>query len=418
MLHASVAAVAFTAPDVAPSVYYVSPSGSDSSAGSQKAPFATVARCVSVAPKGGSCLLAAGRYEESVVVSRDITIAGAEDGAVLDGSTAINTTWTKEGDSSCVYSSAPLTTEIWQLWADNVPLTPARFPNAKLSDDSVFDGAPFSVSGRKNGSLLYSTRTSSAGHVVEDGAHSPSMASSKIDFTGAIAVLPLGTMGVLTQGVRVASHDGASFRYAPPAGTADKGHANLPFFFEGSCRLLDHEGEWCVDTTTTTTSGDGGADGLVEGGGGGGGGGAGAAATTTTTTTTRRLRVWLDRCADPTKANLRGKVRSYLVNTTQPAGASSVEDSAQTPPPPKVALRGLTLFGGTFSAPRSDVTLERVQVVLPLPTSSTTWFCPSPGWAPQQGSAPPWAPPRDGAPPLRCGLHHVLTPLPPLDHVV
>ena len=33
----------------------------------------------------------------------------------------------------------------------------------------------------------------------------------------------------------------------------------------------------------------------------------------------------------------------------------------------KVTLRGLTLFGGTFSAPRSDVTLDRVQVVLPLP---------------------------------------------------
>ena len=55
-------------------------------------------------------------------------------------------------------------------------------------------------------------------------------------FSGAIAVLPLGTMGSLTQGVVVQQHAKGSdtFTYAPPTGTAGKGHLNVPYFFEGA----------------------------------------------------------------------------------------------------------------------------------------------------------------------------------------
>lgn len=28
------------------------------------------------------------------------------------------------------------------------------------------------------------------------------------------------------------------------------GHTNNPFFFEGDCKLLDTEGEWCIDPQT------------------------------------------------------------------------------------------------------------------------------------------------------------------------
>ena len=47
-----------------------------------------------------------------------------------------------------------------------------------------------------------------------------------------------------------------------------KGHLNIPYFFEGSCKLLDAEGEWCVDPQTNA------------------------------------LRVWLDGCADPASVPL------------------------------------------------------------------------------------------------------------------
>jgi hypothetical protein len=74
-----------------------------------------------------------------------------------------------------VYTSAAmdLDVNVWQLWASGLgsctdpvhprtasdfdgylPLTPARFPNARLSDDSVFDSAPSANTGRTNGSML------------------------------------------------------------------------------------------------------------------------------------------------------------------------------------------------------------------------------------------------------------------------
>ena len=217
-------------------VFYVSLNGSDDASGSEGSPFRTLQHCASVAPAGATCLLAEGRYDgaadqEPLLIERDLTVAG-QGTAVLDGSIKIDSTWTRGvGNETCVYTSRTLDTEIWQLWAAAasadcgfVPIAPARFPNAKMSDDSVFDGAPFSLSGRRNGSLLYSTRESSAGKIVEDGTHAPSMASSGLDFTGALAVLPLGTMGTLTQGVRVNEHGAgsASFRYSPPPGTAGK----------------------------------------------------------------------------------------------------------------------------------------------------------------------------------------------------
>ena len=169
------------------------------------------------------------------MINYSVTVAGDPSNsipAVLDGSVLISTTWTKSSaprfaESQCVYTSAPLDVEVWQLWATGMaappaktaarfdgfsPLTPARFPNAKLSDDSAFDAMPsgggsippLSAGANKavtNGSMLYSTKASTSGRIVEDGTHTPSMASSGIDFAGAIAVVPLGTMGSLTQGV-------------------------------------------------------------------------------------------------------------------------------------------------------------------------------------------------------------------------
>ena len=232
------------------SILYVALDGSDSASGSEGNPFRTLQHCAAVAPAGSTCLLADGRYDRTedqapIVIERDLTIAG-EVTAVLDGSIELSTTWTRGDTNTCIYTSGTLDMEVWQLLAAStsasggfIPIAPARFPNAKMSDDSVFDGAPYSLSGRRNGSLLYSNKESSSGKIVDDGSHTPSMASCGLDFTGAIAVLPLGTMGTLTQGVRVKQHrpGSASFSYNPPAGTAGKA---APVAFERSqqVRLL------------------------------------------------------------------------------------------------------------------------------------------------------------------------------------
>lgn len=117
-------------------------------------------KCASTAPPGSVCLLAGGRYDREidanlVLRNTNITIAGdptAATAPILDGSVAIDTTWTKKHGASCVYQSQPLSITVWQLWVTGsappprysaaylldgfAPLTPARFPNAKLSDDT------------------------------------------------------------------------------------------------------------------------------------------------------------------------------------------------------------------------------------------------------------------------------------------
>ena len=366
--------------------HYVSPSGSDAADGTVAHPFRTLTHCVARAAAGSTCSLAAGNYVEGekfpIIVERDLTIVGAGADSQLDGTVNLdNISWTKV--AQCTYESQPMADlTVWQLWADTVPLTPARFPNAKMSDDSVFDGAPYLVSGRRNGSLLYSTKggpphancsaalaasgcsplsgqdtcedclrshrtelqraacwenpcpdqacfsrfmkrfcadDDGAATVVtvnEDGEHAPSIATSNLNLTGTIAVLPLGTMGSLTQGVRVLHHaaGGGSFTYTPPAGTAGKGHSNLPFFFEGSCSLLDAEGEWCYDQHE------------------------------------RRLRVWLESCASPSTVEMRGKAHAYLINATRRT---------------RLTLERMSLFGGSLSAPQSDLALNQVQMLYP-----------------------------------------------------
>ena len=123
--------------------------------------YQTVRKCASTAPPGGVCFLGGGRYDREidanlVLHNANITIArdpAATTPPILDGSVAIDTTWTKKQGTTCVYQSTPLPTAIWQLWATGIappprhysaaydldgfaPLTPARFPNAKLSDDT------------------------------------------------------------------------------------------------------------------------------------------------------------------------------------------------------------------------------------------------------------------------------------------
>ena len=71
-----------------------------------------------------------GRFEvsETVELPRGITLAGdaGDDGKggaaglpVLDGSTRLNTTWTRSKTASCLYISSPLNEPVAQLWTNN-----------------------------------------------------------------------------------------------------------------------------------------------------------------------------------------------------------------------------------------------------------------------------------------------------------
>ena len=315
--------------------YFVSLTGNDSADGSShNSPFKSVAKCLSVASVDGTCFLNGGRYDLEMYplsINQDITLAAdpqSDNGRpILDGSQLVQTTWKQSSQQKCVYRSTALSgSPISQLWSSGMskptsppspsaqlddfsPLTPARFPNALLHDDSVFDGHPTNT----NGSLLYSKRTSSSGNIYDSGTHIPSLESSGIDFTGMIAVLPLGTMGMLTQGVVIEKHGKGmnSFTYTPPPNTDGKGHLNIPYYIEGSCQLLDAEGEWCITKSTDETDNGNG------------------------TTSSYTISVWLENCVHPSTVSLRGKVHDYLIHVTK----------RNT----KVSLNGIVLWGGTLN---------------------------------------------------------------------
>jgi len=215
-------------------------------------------------------------------------------------------------DSGCIYRSAKLNQVPWQLWANGVLLTPARWPNARFSDYSIFDG------NSPNGSFAYSSSRSTSGELHDNGHHKPSLADSGIDMTDTIIVIPFGTMGNRASGAPVTDHKAHSdiVKYIPPAGTAGHGHSNIPYFFEGHPKLLDSAEEWVYDKKNG------------------------------------QLLMWLPNCADPNKQPsgfLRGKIREFNINMTQSI----------------VGLQRLTLFGTTYAATSSTLILDTVQMLYP-----------------------------------------------------
>merc|ERR1719440_181496 len=221
------------------------------------------------------------------------------------------------GNSLAAPSQLWMSSPGWQhdIGTDMLPLTVARWPNGAFHDSSVWHGYG------KNGSFAYSSKASAPGTLVDDGNHEPSLARSGIDFTGKIAIIPLGTMGDLTQAVKVVQHGKGKDRltYTAPPGTKGKGHLNLPYFFEGDCDLLDSEGEWCVSQAS-------------------GGGPV--------------LRVWLPGCASPESKTFRVKTpeRAYVLNATGKG---------------QLALRNIGIFGQTIATNHVDLRISSVSWLFP-----------------------------------------------------
>jgi len=200
------------------------------------------------------------------------------------------------------YSGAEEYAKPYQLFFEvdgvDTPLTPARWPNAKLSDFSAFD---HSVLGSGAGPLCYSSdnsdlpchktcvdgvctqdkstpaepdeeltlifrgQTSSHDEELLQTAGGPTTGAgdagriqdSHIDFTDTMVVLNFGAMGDQSTGCRVKSFN-SSVGYLTytlgdgfvSASSTASGHNGLPFFFEGHAKLIDSAEEWAYDAAT------------------------------------------------------------------------------------------------------------------------------------------------------------------------
>ena len=215
-----------------PTTYYVSPTGSDSSPGTQAQPFATVQKGANQLLAGDTLILRAGNYHETVTVSTSgtanapITIqAYAGECPVLIGATAV-TGWSVS--SGAIYTASWPTQPV-QVFGAGQLLNEARWPNTAVEDYA---------------GMTYATADSGTQDYIT------SSALPDVDLTGAWVHVMAGQSWVVYDR-QVTAHDRASGKLtfsspvnAVPELVPRRGNHFIVF---GKLELLDSPGEWWWD---------------------------------------------------------------------------------------------------------------------------------------------------------------------------
>lgn len=232
--------------------YFVAPDGKDSSQGSVGAPFKTFKKAVKKMKPGDTCFIRAGRYHETIKLkglweSVDAPIifkAYPNEKVVIDGTEPINSPWEKYKGN--IYRTK-IKKDIWQLFVGDKMMMPARWPNARLDDGSVWEQDKNWAHGSKNSEFgKMATRT-------EEGRHD--LAKTNLDFTGAMAVLNIGKWQ--THSRKVLSHKAGDNEFTYQADNPvlkdktfwDNGYweQTQRYYLECHLNCLDSEGEWYFD---------------------------------------------------------------------------------------------------------------------------------------------------------------------------
>ncbi len=174
---------------------------------------------------GDSLLLNSGNYSTELSLSDldNITISSAMGSrAVLDGTTPILSAWTNHSGS---IFKTKLNQPIWQLFIDDVQQTGARWPNARYSDNSVF-----------NQSENWAKTESSSNGQLSD----PNLPAG--DFAGALAVL--NSASFRSYAAQVKTNAGSSLTHDLVPN--HKG-GSYYYFLDSHLDLLDSEEEWFYD---------------------------------------------------------------------------------------------------------------------------------------------------------------------------
>ena len=265
--------------------YYVHPTGDDRAPGTFAAPLQTVQACVDkLHGPGDACLLRAGVYGKAATVevagkhgtaAAPIVIAAAGDGpVVLDGTVPVTTPWTRWAAASPgtdIYVTKP-GFAVWQLFngsgaqRGSEMLVPARWPNARWADKTLFDG-PEHWAHAAAGAGEHNT-TTGVGYLTDKGAcntttpccascNNNSLAASGIDATGAVVVLNMWADGTGVQLVSSHRAGDAVLHYNASwcaeeiveRGKCGDGYrgGRGRYYLEGPVALLDSPGEWSFD---------------------------------------------------------------------------------------------------------------------------------------------------------------------------
>ncbi len=188
---------------------------------------------------GDTCVFLDGVYRESV----DVTVSGTADepirivaqGDVLfDGTDPVATPWEEHG---AIYRTPLPGPPVEQVFDNGIPMTPARWPNARFSDTWVRSKWASSAEGSKKDLMVCDA-----------------LAETGIDWTGALAVLNVGHQyKTWTRTVLAHKNGSRQFNYelAERLGDGkDDGRTwwDDRFYLTGSRKALDAPGEWFHDT--------------------------------------------------------------------------------------------------------------------------------------------------------------------------
>ena len=216
--------------------------------------FKTISKAASVMSSGDICYIRQGRYHETISIDNLDGTSGApiiftnynNERVIMDGTIPIISTWTQVGSSNLWRTK--LTQDIWQLFINWEEQVMARWPNAKFSDETIWDNDNYWAKGTidddenaySNGAIIDDPYTNSAGTLISLNAEGFDLDETNKE---AIAILNLGSFRTWSR--IVTGHSGNTFNYAAVPNWKTKHHY---YYLEGRKEFLDQDGEWWYDT--------------------------------------------------------------------------------------------------------------------------------------------------------------------------
>lgn len=232
--------------------YHVSPLGNHNGNGSKERPFLSIQQAADIMQAGDTCLIAAGRYRESIVLKqsgsagRPITfkaVEGAE--VIIDGTDPITSSWQK-GDNGTY--TTQLTKPPLQLFYKNQPMMWARFPNMQFEQNWI-ENKKWALTesktevGKVNHSALADLPSS-----LEGGLFFIKLGKGNNCFSRKITQHTTGSKTLrwdssqFLDNPKLTAEDGQSEKIKAAGLVSNR------FFIKGSKALLDAEHEWFHDT--------------------------------------------------------------------------------------------------------------------------------------------------------------------------
>jgi hypothetical protein len=235
------------------STYYVAPSSSggddDTGDGSISSPWETIQYAVNQLSAGDILYIREGTYRETITIDEngssgnEITIEAYTDNGTLetvtiDGTVDVSGSWSSYGDVSGAYQLSSYSTDITQLFVDDVPMVNARWPNAQFNDDSIFSHSTWAQGDEDN--------SSNGSLTIDEDEYDP----GSLDLNGSIGILNIGSFKTWTVEMTGHTQNGSSddvitYNTGDITGTYKTKHHY--YFFEGKLEFLDTNNEWFHD---------------------------------------------------------------------------------------------------------------------------------------------------------------------------